>query len=151
LKQFWSSAAFALATAIGVAAALAFATVLALLAAATALAFATVFTSAIMFARVASGRVRAGRRVRAVLREGFHGEARHQSRDGGCDEQCFLGSVHNVFWFGLFRHPCSKLFARRNQISFATDSEWLDTPSHDLFKLNYEFNNSRFAVQGNPR
>jgi hypothetical protein len=64
------------------------------LTAAAALAFATVFAGAIMLARITGWRVRAGR-VRAVLRESFHGEARHQSRDRRRDEECFLCSAHN--------------------------------------------------------
>jgi hypothetical protein len=82
-SQLLICAAFA--TALGVATALPLATVRAFLAAAAALAFATVFASAIVLARVTGWRVRAGR-VRAVLREGFHREARHQSGDGRRDE-----------------------------------------------------------------
>jgi hypothetical protein len=111
------------ATAIGVAAALAFATVLAFLTTATAQAFAAIFARAIMLARVARWRVRPGWRVRAVLCEGFHGEASHQSGDGCCDKQCFLGSVHFLFWFKFIPASMRKLFARRNQISFATDPD----------------------------
>jgi hypothetical protein len=70
----------AFATSLRVATALALATVRAFLTAAAALAFATVFAGAIMLARITGWRVRAGR-VCAVLRKGFHGEARHQSRD----------------------------------------------------------------------
>jgi len=73
------------------AAAFAFATVLALAAVvvaaafATALAFAGILAFAVVLARVAARRACAGS-VGAVLREGFHGKAGHQSGDGCRDE-----------------------------------------------------------------
>jgi hypothetical protein len=70
--------------------------------------------------RVAARRVCAGR-IRAVLREGFHGEARHQSRDRRRDKQCSLSSAHNLFLgLVLFRHPAQN-DAQPKQISFSTD------------------------------
>jgi hypothetical protein len=94
-RQFWESGCFA--TTLCVATALTLATVRALLATAAALPFATVLARAIVLARVTGGRVCA-RRVRAVLREGFHREARHQSGDGRRDKQCSLCSAHNFLF-----------------------------------------------------
>jgi hypothetical protein len=74
------------------------------------LAFATILARAIVLARVAARRVRPGGRIRAVLRESFHGEARHQSSDSRRDKQCFLCSAHSF----IFLEFCTETNQFRN-------------------------------------
>ncbi len=82
-NEYGQSDAFA--TAFAFATVLALATVVVAAAFASALSFARIFAFAIVLAGVGARRARAGC-VRAVLREGFHGEAGHQSGDGCRDE-----------------------------------------------------------------